>query len=166
MTDGIHALLPALEETADAMAWAEALAEVAKANPELTATDAGWMVGWFANYAAAVERSLRPVQHLPASGPIDSAPEAVKAAGSLHEAVFLALGAASTCWESLEGTGVFQSDRAQTIGEALMGRIAQEMEPTPDMPEVKRFEDAVNSQVLRDRAAAVTRPSPDGSERS
>lgn len=38
----------------------------------------------------------------------------------LESAVFQALGAASVCWESMEGTGIFQSDRAKEIGEALL----------------------------------------------
>jgi hypothetical protein len=40
-----------------------------------------------------------------------------------HEAVFQAVGAASACWENLEGAGVFQSDRAKEIGEELMGWV-------------------------------------------
>lgn len=39
---------------------------------------------------------------------------------SLESAVFQALGAASVCWESLEGTGIFDSDRAREIGERLL----------------------------------------------
>lgn len=42
---------------------------------------------------------------------------------SLEEAVFTALGAASTCWESLEGTGIFESDRAKQIGDDLVAWI-------------------------------------------
>jgi len=38
----------------------------------------------------------------------------------IETAVFQALGAASTCWESLEGTGVFDSERAKEIGDALL----------------------------------------------
>lgn len=41
----------------------------------------------------------------------------------LATAVFTCLGAASTCWESLDGTGVFQSDRAKDIGDELVGFI-------------------------------------------
>jgi hypothetical protein len=33
--------------------------------------------------------------------------------------VFEAIGAGSTCWESLEGTGIFQDDRAVAVGNAL-----------------------------------------------
>ena len=39
---------------------------------------------------------------------------------SLEEVVFQALGAASTCWESMAGTGVFQSERAKGIGDAVI----------------------------------------------
>lgn len=54
---------------------------------------------------------------------------------SLESAVFQALGAASTCWESLHGTGVFQSDRAKEIGEVLMAKIREETKPqAKDLP--------------------------------
>lgn len=42
------------------------------------------------------------------------------AADTIRDAVMQALGAASTCWEDLSGTGVFQSARAQEIGERLL----------------------------------------------
>jgi len=45
---------------------------------------------------------------------------------SIESAVFQALGAASTCWENLTWTGVFQSDRAKEIGEALLVKIRKE----------------------------------------
>lgn len=41
----------------------------------------------------------------------------------LETKVFEALGAASTCWESLEGTGVFDSDRAKDLGDELVAWI-------------------------------------------
>ena len=44
-------------------------------------------------------------------------------ATTLREAVFMALGAASTCWDNPEGAGVFHSDRCQEIGDELMERI-------------------------------------------
>lgn len=44
-------------------------------------------------------------------------------ADSLESAVFQALGAASACWDNLEGAGVFQSERARAIGEELLERI-------------------------------------------
>lgn len=44
-------------------------------------------------------------------------------ASSIESAVFQALGAASVCWESVEGAGVFDSTRAKEIGEELMAFI-------------------------------------------
>lgn len=41
----------------------------------------------------------------------------------LREAVFSALGGASACWDNLEGAGVFQSENAQAIGDALLRRV-------------------------------------------
>jgi hypothetical protein len=38
----------------------------------------------------------------------------------MMEAIFVALGAASMCWESMEKTGIFNSRRAQQIGDELM----------------------------------------------
>lgn len=49
-------------------------------------------------------------------------------AENLEQAVFMALGAASMCWENPEGAGVFQSGKALEIGEALMNRINREKE--------------------------------------
>ena len=43
----------------------------------------------------------------------------------LETAVFEALGAASTCWETPDGAGEFQSDRANQIGKELMAKIDQ-----------------------------------------
>lgn len=43
----------------------------------------------------------------------------------LEEAVFTALGAASVCWETIEGAGVFDSSRCKNIGEQLMKRIRE-----------------------------------------
>lgn len=41
----------------------------------------------------------------------------------LETAVFQALGAASACWTNLAGAGVFESERAEAIGQALIARI-------------------------------------------
>lgn len=41
----------------------------------------------------------------------------------LETAVFQALGAASTCWERMDKTGVFDSTAAKEIGDALVARI-------------------------------------------
>ena len=41
----------------------------------------------------------------------------------LQQEVFEALGAASTCWETPEGAGVFDSTRAKELGDGLMSKI-------------------------------------------
>lgn len=46
-------------------------------------------------------------------------------AQTLDEVVFQAIGAGSSCWETLDGTGVFQSSDAKRIGEDAVARIAQ-----------------------------------------
>jgi len=43
---------------------------------------------------------------------------------SIESAVYQALGAASVCWESMSGTGVFDSTRAKEIGDVLLRFIA------------------------------------------
>ena len=43
---------------------------------------------------------------------------------SLETAVYQALGRASTCWESMEGTGVFDDAAARGVGQALLAHIA------------------------------------------
>lgn len=42
---------------------------------------------------------------------------------SLESAVFQALGAASVCWDDLEEAGLFHSNEAEKIGEALLGHV-------------------------------------------
>lgn len=46
----------------------------------------------------------------------------------LESAVFSALGAASVCWDSMENTGVFHSDRASQIGDELIEYIKENYE--------------------------------------
>lgn len=41
----------------------------------------------------------------------------------LKEAVMQAVGAASMCWEHVEGAGVFDSDRAVRVGDLLVAFI-------------------------------------------
>lgn len=38
-------------------------------------------------------------------------------------AIFIALGAASACWENLQGAGMFDSSRAKVIGEELLEHL-------------------------------------------
>lgn len=93
-----------LLSTTDAQVWAQEFMEVIK-TVEITE---GLMIVWFANAMATQER------------------ESSKKVGfgfNLDSLIFQALGAASTCWESLEGTGVFQSNRATEIGEDVLTTI-------------------------------------------
>ena len=41
----------------------------------------------------------------------------------VEEIIGNAIGAASTCWESLEGTGVFDSERASQICDEVMAML-------------------------------------------
>lgn len=43
-----------------------------------------------------------------------------------------AVGAASVCWESMEGTGVFQSDRASRIVDDVVGWVEANYRPVSD----------------------------------
>lgn len=43
---------------------------------------------------------------------------------TLEEAVYQAIGAASMCWEDVAKAGVFDSDRAKAIGDALLAKVA------------------------------------------
>jgi hypothetical protein len=47
-------------------------------------------------------------------------------APTLEAAVYQALGAASVCWEPMNGTGVFQDQYATAIGEALLNFIRKD----------------------------------------
>lgn len=44
----------------------------------------------------------------------------IRDAADLEQAVFLALGAASMCWDAPNAAGVFRSDQARQVGEALI----------------------------------------------
>lgn len=48
---------------------------------------------------------------------------------SLEEAVYQSIGAASVCWESMEGTGVFDSVGAKKIGDELIAFILDRFTP-------------------------------------
>ena len=50
--------------------------------------------------------------------------QAILEAETLLEAIGLAVGGASVCWESMSGTGVFDDQRATVIVEALMERVS------------------------------------------
>lgn len=44
---------------------------------------------------------------------------------SIDDYVFQALGAASVCWDDVSGAGVFDSERAVAIGQALLIKIKE-----------------------------------------
>jgi hypothetical protein len=61
----------------------------------------------------------------------------IESGTSLDEAVGVAIGAASVCWESPEGAGVFLSERAAAISEELVaairdGRVMVDGRKAPD----------------------------------
>lgn len=62
-----------------------------------------------------------PVEHLP------YAPDLVTALpyaeSELRQRVALAVGAASACWDNLEGAGVFESERARAIADDLAANV-------------------------------------------
>ena len=48
---------------------------------------------------------------------------------TLTSAVYQAIGAASVCWENPAGAGVFDSDRAAEVAEALLSKIREHQDP-------------------------------------
>jgi hypothetical protein len=46
---------------------------------------------------------------------------------SIEEVVFQAMGFASTCWENMSGTGVFQSTLAKDAGDEAVAKINEIM---------------------------------------
>lgn len=49
---------------------------------------------------------------------------------SVRSAIFQALGRASTCWENMSGTGVFDSTHAKEVGDALILELGLDSEET------------------------------------
>ena len=61
---------------------------------------------------------------------------------NLEGAVFQALGAASVCWENMSGTGVFDSTKAEWVGEGLLKYIRENgdcWKPIEDLTEAIRL---------------------------
>jgi hypothetical protein len=56
-----------------------------------------------------------------------------------EEAIRIAIGAASVCWEKMEGTGVFQSERALEIAEQLREFLELPNELNPDRSKGERI---------------------------
>ena len=55
----------------------------------------------------------------------DPALLAIKDADTLEEAIGIGIGAASMCWDNIEGAGVFDSQRASLIVEMLLFRVRE-----------------------------------------
>lgn len=80
----------------------------------------------------------RPHRHHPAGDPqqptgagmSSEIHTALESAETPREAVYLALGAASMCWEPRPGDQVFQPERADAIGKALLDRLTVLFRPT------------------------------------
>lgn len=82
----------------------------------------------------------------------------------LEEVIFQALGAASTCWEDMSGTGVFDSNRAKSLGDDVIHWIRNHysswrwLESTREL-QVKFFGldyDALTGDALGDYFMAMT----------
>lgn len=65
----------------------------------------------------------------------------------LATAVFQALGAASVCWDSMEGTGVFQSERAKAIGDALLAVIKEQERPLLGLATTRELLDELSTRI-------------------
>jgi len=75
---------------------------------------------------------------------------------TIETAVFEAIGAASVCWESMEGTGTFQDGRAKEIAETLLALIhdrtgVEKREVTMSAGELKWVKELLT---MSDRTAA------------
>lgn len=64
----------------------------------------------------------------------------------LSQAVFLAVGAASMCWEKPEGAGVFESGRAVEVAEQLLEWVRAHYQMKPDAPATPAHE--IRGEVL------------------
>ena len=63
--------------------------------------------------------------------PPEKRPICFRISSELYHAVFEAIGAASTCWKPMNGTGIFDSERASQIAVELCFKIANEREKQP-----------------------------------
>lgn len=66
---------------------------------------------------------------------------------TIEQAVHMALGAASTCWEDMSGTGVFQDDRARSVAAALLRFIGETTVPMPASHAAKVIADLRGARV-------------------
>lgn len=79
---------------------------------------------------------------------------------SLESAVFQALGYASTCWENMEGTGVFASDRAKECGEALVDFVRRFDPAAEKIPPGVKYSDT-HGPTVQVGDGMITHPDPD-----
>lgn len=93
----------------DATRWVEEFTK-------LHGGDEGLMLGWFAN---AIEAGRTAGMGDQRKSDEDE---------RLRSLIFQSLGEASVCWESMSGTGVFDSDRARNIGERLCAEFGLPVE--------------------------------------
>lgn len=69
-----------------------------------------------------MERLTEPYQHIEQSDE-EFWFNYLSNADDLEQAVFVAVGAASGCWDNLSGAGVFESNKAKAIGKGLIEAI-------------------------------------------
>jgi hypothetical protein len=117
-------------ESGDAMDWAIAFQATVDGDRALLEKDnlVGWMMSWFANAGQSmvehyVQQHLYP-NHVPSD--VLDADGAFNNAETVEAVVFQAIGAGSVCWESMEGTGIFNDGWAHALGAAACQRL-QEM---------------------------------------
>lgn len=70
--------------------------------------------------------------------------------------IFQALGAASVCWERMEGTGLFDSDRAKRIGDELLFELHGTPVKVMAVEEVERLGMAAIMEVAKHLANDAT----------
>jgi hypothetical protein len=139
----------------DARHWAERFAAkwtVARSGTGEPVEAEDLMLTWF---AGAIEsgfdlgRRHMPGQELSEGEPI------LTECDSLEQAVYVALGAVSVCWEDLSQAGVFDSVRAKQIGRELMDLIKRQ-------PEWQPLPGRVSPSSVRAREVPVTYGGPGG----
>lgn len=69
---------------------------------------------------------------------------------SLNSAVFQALGAASACWEYLERAGVFDSEQAERIGQALLQKIREDEGPKLGLATTRQLLEEIKTRIDMD----------------
>ncbi len=116
-------------ETGDPLDWAIAFQSTVDGDRTLLEKDnlVGWMMSWFASAGQSmVERYVQ--KHLyPNHVPTDrlNADGSFNSAKTPEEVVFQAIGAGSVCWETMEGTGIFNDGWAQALGAAACERLEE-----------------------------------------